>query len=131
MAKILKIVSCVFCSVACLVCIAMAFLEARLLFSGDWLIYHNPLNGFIRYFLRFALALLGLATYIAEIISLKKFNKIVHFFSVFVQIGIIIFSVLACFLTANFIGIICLALSLIIFNLKLLINISRRQKVAV
>mgnify|MGYP003313472783 CR=1 FL=1 len=37
--------------------VAFAFIELRLILSGDWLLYNTALAGFLQYFLRFIMSI--------------------------------------------------------------------------
>ncbi len=49
-------------------------IEARNLMSGDWLLYENQMNGFIRYFFRFLLSLFSLSISFSTFFILRKKN---------------------------------------------------------
>lgn len=123
MNKLLKILLCVFCVIATILSFAFIFIEGRLLFSGDWLVYHSPVNGFIRYALRLLIALTCAFVCIFELININKEKNKLGFFVTFIQAGLVVFSAVACALTTNFVGVICLVLSVVIFDLKLLLRV--------
>ena len=49
MSKLFKVLLVIVSSIVMLLSLAFIVIEGRLLFSGDWLIYDSPFNGFIRY----------------------------------------------------------------------------------
>ena len=60
MSKLFRVLVYIFSSLAILLSLAFIFIEGRLLFSGDYLVYDSPFNGFIRYFFKFLVpSLLG------------------------------------------------------------------------
>lgn len=82
------------------------FLEARNLFSGDWLIYENKFNGFIRYFLRLLLSILGVFFGIFTFIALnKKASKLMQFYFYFLTLGLAISLVILSCLSTNYLDI--------------------------
>lgn len=57
--------------------VAFAFIELRLILSGDWLLYNTALAGFLQYFLRFIMSLIAAATGIVTIIFRRNIARII------------------------------------------------------
>ena len=57
--------------------VAFAFIELRLILSGDWLLYNTALAGFLQYFLRFIMSLIAVATGIVTIIFRRNIARII------------------------------------------------------
>ena len=103
---ILNVLLCIVLGVAIILGLAFTFIEGRLLFSGDWLIYNNPFYGFIRYFFRTLLAL-GFITYcVIEIIYLFRYNRMNKFIVMAIRFSFITFSFVLVFNATNGLGII-------------------------
>ena len=100
--------------------LAFIIIEARLLISLDFIIYDNAINGFIRYFLRLVISLYVFVTailvYINMIIKKEKISKVL----LINILSILIVSIILLFTTTNYVGPICLALSLIYLILYLI-----------
>ena len=100
--------------------LAFIIIEARLLISLDFIIYDNAINGFIRYFLRLVISLYVFVTailvYINMIIKKEKISKVL----LINILSILIVSIISLFTTTNYVGPICLALSLIYLILYLI-----------
>ena len=118
MQKVINVFLVFFCVVTAILSLAFLVIEGRLIFAGDWLIYDNALNGLVRYLLRFMLALFALFSVTCEIVNLKKKNQNLKIYLLFAFISLVIFSILLCIFASNFVGIVCLALSVIICLLK-------------
>ena len=117
MNKLFKILIVFISSIILVLSLAFIFLEGRLLFSGDWLAYDSPVMGFIIYLSRLLISIFALTKSLLEIININKKDKIKEwlyycdFAYVLISISVIAFS-------ANYIGIICIALA----NVNLLIK---------
>ena len=122
MNKFLKILLLSFCVIAIILSLAFIFIEGRLLFCGDWRVYQNPVNGFIRYLFRLLIAIITLLVCLFEMLNINKNKDELDYYITFVQAGLIVFSAFACAVTANYVGIICLVLNVLIFDLKLLLK---------
>lgn len=57
--------------------VSFAFIELRLILSGDWLLYNTALAGFLQYFLRFIMSLIAVATGIVTIIFRRNIARII------------------------------------------------------
>ena len=103
-----------------LVSIVIIILEARLLFSGDWLLYQSPISGFIRYLFRFILSLFALASFVIEIIYIFKKIDILKSLLRASNISLFIFLFMFAVMNANFEGILLFFLYLFLLLFKLL-----------
>ena len=117
MKTITNIFLCLFISISLILSLAFIVIEGRLLFSGDWLIYHNPINGFIRYLLRFLLALFVFVKGIIEFTNLNKNNKTKEFL-IYSDIGLFLAAVVIYITSTNFVGVIILPLATMIVLIK-------------
>lgn len=117
MKTITNIFLCLFVSISLILSLAFIVIEGRLLFSGDWLIYNNPLNGFIRYLLRFLLALFVFVKGIIEFTNLNQNNKTKEFL-IYSDIGLFLAAVVIYITSTNFVGVIILPLATIIVLIK-------------
>jgi hypothetical protein len=95
-------------------------IEGRLLVSLDWIIYDNNLNGFIRYFFRFIIALICLAIGLLEIINRYKKNNNLDYYLLISELSLVISSVIILAYSANYIGQISLGVSSLLAILRLL-----------
>lgn len=118
LAKILFIVS---CAIALILSLAFIVIEGRLILSQDWVIYDNPINGLIRYLLRFIFALIGLTMSIFEFINLKKKNSFIGLCLVTANFSLLVMSIILMILGSNGVGTILLIISLMIIFTKLLL----------
>ena len=71
LSKILYYFTCVILAVAGL---AFAFIEGRLLFVGDWLVFQTPFIGFLQYFIRFALSIFAFGVGVLGIVFQNKYS---------------------------------------------------------
>lgn len=115
---VLKALLCVVCGIIAIFALLMAFIEARFLIALDWLVYDNAFNAFIRYFFRFLLALIAMGVGILEIINLKKKCDNLRTLLFYVEIGLVVMSVIIFAVAANYIDFICLGLSAVLLLLK-------------
>ena len=72
MKKVLNVFLAIFCIISAILAFAFVIIEGRLLIFGDWLVYDNAFNGFVRYALRLILSLFALLVTVVEVINLKK-----------------------------------------------------------
>lgn len=118
MKKISKILITLIAIILIVLGLAFSFIEARLLFSGDYIIYDNAFNGFIRYFLRFLISLYVIFVAMLELINLKKEYKFIKDYLMYFEISLVILSVLLVLLATNYIGTISYFLVLILASFK-------------
>lgn len=99
--------------------LAFIVIEGRLLFSTDWIIYNNAYNGLIRYLFRLLLSILACLISIFEIINVKNQKYILQLFVA--DVGLLIISSILFVFSTNYVGIVCLTLSILLIANKLLI----------
>ena len=114
MKKVAALIS--YISAGLLIFLSLIFIviEGRTLFSLDWSVFENSVNGFFRYLFRLLIALftfvLGIFTYFA--IS-KKANKIMHIYFYIGSITIFVVSLVIAIEMVNYIGYIFVVISII------------------
>ena len=118
MKKVFNVFLAIFCIISAILAFAFVIIEGRLLIFGDWLVYDNAFNGFVRYALRLILSLFALLVTVVEVINLKKKNLSLKNYLFFAQLSLLALSVVCCIFATNFVGIACLVLSLILSILK-------------
>ena len=116
--KTLFIITCV---ISLVLSLAFLVIEGRLIFSQDWIIYDSPINGLIRYLLRFIFALGGLLMSIFELVNLKKRNPLIGLCLITANYSFLVMSIILMILGSNRVGIILLVVSLMIISTKLLL----------
>ena len=99
--------------------ILFIIIEGRLVFSGDWKVYDNVINGLIRHLLRLILSLLVFGISIVELVNLKLQKENLFYYLVYFDLGLIIMSLITLIFAANYIGIICVIFMFLITLLKL------------
>ena len=124
MKKISKVFLKVVSSIILLVSLVMIIVYLRLLFSGDYIIYDSPINGFIRYFFRLILALLFCTMAIIEIFTkLQKYNFINKNIN-FLELSLFIVSIFILIYGTNYIGILSFGLMFLFYIMKLFVVIN-------
>lgn len=111
-----KILLIVISCVILLLSLVMMFVYGRLIVCKDFMIYDSPLNGFIRYFLRFVLSGLYLFMSIIEILSLDKKSIFIKKNQYFFEVLLLISSVIILVFSTNYIGLVTFGL-MVIFHL--------------
>lgn len=104
--------------VIALVSLVMIFFEARLLISGDWLIYDNQFNAFIRYLFKLIIACSFLFVVLCEYIKPLREKSIIKKYLFDFEITLFVMSILFIFLSANIEGIIIFLLMLLFMVFK-------------
>ena len=128
MKTVLRTLLYIFCVLTALIALAFVFLEGRLLFSGDWLVYDNPASGFTRYLLRLTIALVALAASILQFVCGKKQGKLADVLF-FTHIALLVAAVVVCFFATNYVGLVCLGLSAPVALIKtVLLLMEKKQK---
>lgn len=123
MKKIISILFYFIGSIIMLLSLVMMVIELRLIISLDFMIYDSPINGFIRYFLRFSLAFLYLFMVLCEIIKKLKNNSFIKNNLLIINLSLLIASIIIYFTTTNYINIIVLILMIAYISIKLLIKL--------
>jgi hypothetical protein len=117
MKTITNIFLCLFVSISLILSLAFIVIEGRLLFSGDWLIYNNPLNGFIRYLFRLLLALFVLIKGIIEFKNLNEYTNIQEYLF-FSDLGLFLAAVVIYITSTNYVGVVILSIATLITVIK-------------
>ena len=119
----------VFLTVMLVLGLAFTFIEGRLIFAGDFIVYDNAFNGFMRYFLRLLLALLAVSVAIIEYINLAKKCKKLSELTFCLELGLFVASIFILAFATNYAGLACIGVSGLVFILKLIITlINSKQK---
>ena len=113
---IFKSVLCFIWTIISILCLAFIFVEGRLLVMGDWLVYDNYLNGFMRYLLRLLITIYILSLAVLEFINLKK-KKYQSTITLGV-ISLIPFGIIAYIYGTNYVDIICFVFMILLVFLK-------------
>lgn len=87
--------------------IIFIIIEGRLVLSSDWTVYDNVYNGLLRYLLRLFLAILVFIFSIIEFINLKLQKESLFFYLVYIDLGLIIMSLLTLIFGSNYVGVVC------------------------
>ncbi len=112
MKKIGKIICYILSILIIIFSLIFIFLEARNLLSGDYLLYENKFDGFIRYFFRLLVALFAFSLAIFTYFALsKKENKILQIYFYFGTIALLMSSIVIAIFASNYIDILLLTLS--------------------
>ena len=120
--KAIKICLIFVCSIVMVLALAMAFLEARLIFSMDWSVYQSPANGLIRYSLRLLITLSAFAVALMEIINLKlKYNEISSML-IYAELGLLLGAIPVCVFGENYIGLVYGVFAVLLFGLSFLLK---------
>jgi hypothetical protein len=119
MRKLLNVILCFIGSIIIVLGLAFIFIEGRLIFSLDWIIYDNKFNGLLRYSLRLILACLAIVICIFEMINIRRSNKDISDYLLFSDGGLVVASIVLLINTTNYINIICIVLSSILFLTKI------------
>lgn len=116
MKKIGKILSYIFALFTIVFSLIFIVIEGYNLFSGNWMLYENALNGFIRYLCRFVISLFGLALGIFTYFALnKKENETLKIYLYFGMLVLFISSIIISQFATNYIDILFLTLPLLYF----------------
>ena len=117
MNKLFKVLLVIVSSIIMILSLAFIVIEGRLLFSGDWLIYDSPFNGFIRYLCRLLIAIFAFTKSLLEVIYINKEHSIKEYLY-YGDISLVLMSLSILVFSTNYVGIICTLLA----NLNLLIK---------
>lgn len=116
MKKVMNILTIFISSIIILLSLVFIFIEVRLLFSLDWIIYDNAFNGFIRYLFRLIISIYVGFVGLMEIINIKKQKDILLYFN----ISLVLISIILLFTTTNYVGTICIIVSVLLLIIKLI-----------
>ena len=117
MNKLFKVSLVIISSIFMILSLAFIVIEGRLLFRGDWLIYDSPFFGFIRYLGRLLLSVFAFTKCLLEIIYINKEHKLKEYLG-YADIGLVVMSVVILIFSTNYVGLVCIFLSLINFFIK-------------
>ena len=117
MNKLFKILLVIISSIIMILSLAFIVIEGRLLFSGDWLIYDNPFNGFIRYLCRLLIAIFAFTKSLLEVIYINKKHSIKEYLY-YGDISLVLMSLSILVFSTNYVGIICTLLANILLLVK-------------
>ena len=117
MNKLFKVLLVIVSSIIMILSLAFIVIEGRLLFSGDWLIYDSPFNGFIRYLCRILIAIFAFTKSLLEVIYINKEHSIKEYLY-YGDVSLVLMSLSILVFSTNYVGIICTLLA----NLNLLIK---------
>jgi len=120
MKRLVNIIFSVICTIIIIFSTVFAFLQARLIFSLDWIVYDNSFNGLIRYLFRFIISLFALITMILELINIKKNNKDLYIYLCVFDLSLLVASIIISLFATNYVGLVCLLLSIVLVILKII-----------
>ena len=120
MKNLFKVLLIIVSSIIMILSLAFIFIEGRLLFSGDWIVYDNPFNGMIRYLCRLLLSIFAFIKSLLEIIYINKEHKMKEYLW-YTDISLIVISIIVLLFSTNFVGLVCIVLATINFVIKLII----------
>jgi hypothetical protein len=124
MSKVLSVSRIFISTLIIILSLSFIFIEARLILAGDFLIYNNAFNGFIRYFFRLILSILSLLVALYEIINIKKKDEKIKEYLIYGSISLVLMSIVISFFSSNYVGLVLIVLSsLFLLNKLLLIKI--------
>ena len=124
MSKVLSVSRIIISILIIILSLVFVFIEARLILAGDYLVYDNAFNGFIRYLFRLALSILSFTIGLFEIINIKKKNERIKEYLMYGSVSLVVMSLTIIFFSTNYVGVILLSLSsLLLLNKYLLIKI--------
>lgn len=95
------------------------YIEGRLLFSGEWLVYDNVILGFFKCFFRLILALFSLSYSVTTFVNIKKQSATLSHYLFIGNISLLIMSIFLIFTASNMVGEIALIISLFNFLSRL------------
>lgn len=116
MKKAGKIICYITAGLLILISLIFIVIEGRTLFSGDWSIYENSVNGFFRYLFRFIIAIFTMALSIFTYFALnKKESKILHIYYYIGAITLLISAIIISIYSTNYLNILFIVLASLYF----------------
>lgn len=112
MKKLFKILICIISSIMMILSFAFIIIEGRLFFSCDWSVYDSPFFGMIRYLSRLLLAIFAFTKSLLEIIYINKKHSIKEYLF-YGDIALVVMSIVILIFSTNYVGVICLIVSII------------------
>ena len=122
MSKLCRVLIFIFSSIMLLLTLAFIFIEGRLVFSMDYLVYDSPFNGFIRYFFRLLLAILVLCKCVLEFTKSGRSGKLKEYLF-YGDISLVLMSIIILIFSTNYVGLVCILLSILVFAPKFYLQI--------
>ena len=119
MRRLLNILMVFVCSIIIILALAFIFLEGRLIFSLDWIVYDNNVNGLIRYLFRLLLAVIVITVAALEIVNIKKNNRLIGDYLLFAEGGLVVAAIVIMNNTTNYIDYVSIALASVLYIIKL------------
>lgn len=116
--KIFALFTWVLFTISSLLALVFIFIEGRMLFTLDWLVYDNQILGFFKVFSKLLLALILLATSVLQIVNIFLKKEQLAAILYFANLGLVAGSIILCVYGANYAGEILLAITLLIVLLK-------------
>lgn len=112
MKKAGKIICYIFAGLIIVFSLIFIVFEGRTLFSGDWLIYENKIDGFIRYLFRLIVALFALAVGAFAYIALsKRENETLNLYLNFSAMALLVSSIIIACFSSNCMDLLFIALA--------------------
>ena len=118
MNKLFEVLILVISSIIMIFSLAFIVIEARLIFSLDWLAYDSPFMGCIRYLSRLIIALFVFSKSLLEITNINKENNKVKEYLYYFDFIYVLISIVIIFNSTNYVGIICVVLASINLLIK-------------
>ncbi len=107
MKKAGRIISYISAGILIFVSIVFIIIEARNLFSGDWLLFENQLNGFFRYLFRFIIALFVFAVALFTFFALRKSSTEIHrLYFYFGALSLLVVSNIISYFSSNYVDLV-------------------------
>mgnify|MGYP006363523925 CR=1 FL=1 len=112
MKKLFKILVCIISSIVMILSFVFIIIEGRLFFSCDWSLYDSPFFSMIRYLSRLLLAILAFTKSLLEVIYVNKKHSIKEYLF-YGDIALVVMSIVILIFSTNYVGVICLIVSII------------------
>ena len=120
---ILKVLLSLIAVIGLVYSLVITVLELRLVFSFEWVIYDNYLNGLFRYIFRALIGVLGIVVCFFEIKNINNKKEKITSLLFVGEVTLFIIAIILLFQTTNYVGLASFALVTILLVLKNLIII--------
>ncbi len=120
---ILKVLLSLIAVIGLVYSLVITVLELRLVFSFEWVIYDNYLNGLFRYIFRALIGVLGIVVCFFEIKNINNKKEKITSLLFVGEVSLFIIAIILLFQTTNYVGLASFALVTILLILKNLIII--------
>ena len=127
MKKLFKILICIISSIMMILSFAFIIIEGRLFFSCDWSVYDSPFFSMIRYLSRLLLAIFAFTKSLLEIIYINK-NHTIKEYLFYGDIALVVMSVVILIFSTNYVGLVCIIVSILGLLIKLIYNKNNLEK---